>query len=495
MTPDSLQQKAIVGVSWLSLTSGIEIIVSIIRIPILARLLEPHDFGIFAIATLFTASLEAMSQMGFSQALIHKRQDPEPYLNDAWTLGVIRNMVMALLLIVFAPYVAAFFHEPATVTVIYLLAVAIFIRGFKTPALFLFQRKLEFKPYTLINHSRFWAETLVVLLAAFLLRNVYALALGYIANTVVWIIVGYYAHPYRPKFSFDMRKLRELYGYGKWITLQGVTLFISNNVSIAVLGRLLNSTLLGFYTMGHDLSFYAQKLIDRIAQPVMFPAYSKIQEDCERVHNWVRTAFTVSIILAGFIAAGLYATADVLVLVVLGEKWIPCIPLVKVLAIASFLYIPMYALSQPLFDGLGRPDVNFKLQAMKGLLLLATSIYAVINYGVIGAAWALLASLIIIVPIWLYYFGRVTNLSTLTLAAPVIVGILPLASTVVAQHFVQPSATLVGFATWALITVILCLISVSLGYLSSRTIHNALNLSFPLLVRVVQKSVLRRYGK
>ena len=483
MAPSELQTKVFSGISWLSLTSGIEIVASIVRIPILARLLQPHDFGIFAIATLLMTSLNTMTKSGFGEAIIHRKHDPEPYLNDTWTFGIIRQIALGLLLILLAPYAAVFFHEPDVIGVIYLLAFSLFIKGFKNPVLFLFQRDMKFKPYALIQHSIFWAEFIVTIIAVFLLRNVYALALGSIASSIVWVVVSYYAHPYRPRPSFNIQKLRKLYTYGKWITFDRATYFITNNVNTVVLGRLLESTFLGFYTMGYNISFYAQQIIDRIARPIMFPMYSKIQDEHERVYGWVKTTFTISIVLAGFIAAGIYATADVLVPVVLGDKWNPSIPLLKILAIAFFMHIPMYSMSQPLFDGIGRPDINFKLQALKGILLIATSIYAVMTYGVIGAAYALLTSLMILVPVWLYYFWQVANRFPFFLTAPVIVGALPITAAVVAHTVIQTSVTITGLGIWVLITIFFCLIAIIFGCVGSRTIHEAMNSTISLMNR------------
>lgn len=478
MTPGSdLRSKAVAGISWLSILYVIELTVGAGTIVLLARLLQPADFGIFAIALIFKDLLVDLTKLGLGEAIIQRRVDPLPYVDDAWVFGLLRHVALGVGLVLFAPYAAGFFDEPNAVGLMYVIAFGIAIQGLKNPVLFILQKDMKFKEFGIVNHCRFWVETITVIAMALWLKSAYALAFGFVANSVAWIIVSYLIHPYRPKLRLDMKRIRELTTYGKWITLEQATLFVSSNAESIVLGRLLSSIPLGLYQMGRNFAFYTDRFVQSIVKPVMFPLYSEIQGDPAKVRNWMHASFTAAIILAGFIAAGVYAVADSLLPMLLGDKWTPAIGVVKVLIVASGLHMLIFSMSDPIFKGLGRPDVSFKFQALKAALILVLSIYAIITYGLIGAAYALLATLLLMVPVWLFYLNRVARQPLGFLVPAALVGLAPFAVIVAAQAYIAPALDVNSLVSWALAAIALCLLSIGLGYLFSPDIRASVKLA------------------
>jgi O-antigen/teichoic acid export membrane protein len=239
--------------------------------------------------------------------------------------------------------------------------------------------------------------------------------------------------------------------------------------------------------MGRNFAFYTDRFVQSIVKPVMFPLYSEIQGDPARVRGWMQVSFTAAIVLSGFISAGVYAAADLLLPMLLGDKWVPAIDVVKVLIVASGLYILIFSMSESLFKGLGRPDVTFKFQATKAVLIVVLSIYGITTYGLIGAAYALLASLLLMVPVWLYYVKTVTGQRMGFLVSAALVGLGPFAIIFVARMFIVQAPGVFSLVCWTLAGIVLCLLSFGLGYLLLPDVKESVKLVLSIRNKVKPK--------
>jgi len=188
-----------------------------IRLIILARILTPSDFGLLGIAMLTMMTLENFSQTGFEAAIIQKKEEVEEYLNSAWTVGIIRGVFLFLVLFLIAPYVAQFFETPQAKPIIRVLGLSFLIQAFTNIGVIFFRKELEFNKQFTYQLSGTLADFIVAVSAALLLRSVWALVFGLIAGNAVRLIISYIVHPYRPRFSLDLGKAKDLFGFGKWV--------------------------------------------------------------------------------------------------------------------------------------------------------------------------------------------------------------------------------------------------------------------------------------
>ena len=167
----SLSQRVAKGGMWVFALRGLEKGLGLIRLVILARLLAPHDFGLFGIALLAMSTLETFSQTGFQTALIQKKGDITQYLDTAWTVSVIRAVILFVILFFSAPYVAHFFNTPEASLIIKIIGISMLIGGFSNIGTVFFQKELEFNKQFIYRLSTTLAEFVVVISAALLLQS------------------------------------------------------------------------------------------------------------------------------------------------------------------------------------------------------------------------------------------------------------------------------------------------------------------------------------
>ena len=202
--------------------------IQFVRTVVVARILFPDDLGLFAMASLALGITNVFFTTGFASALIYEK-DAEKYLDSAWTVNVIRGILLSILLFfVVAPLAGIFFKNPAAVPFARALAVVCFIGGFENVALVFFQKELQFIRLFLFDVASVVVQVIVTIVSVVLLRSAWALVFGVIAAHLTNLIVSYMVHPFRPRFTLDMAGARRLFKFGKWVSVTALLGFFIN---------------------------------------------------------------------------------------------------------------------------------------------------------------------------------------------------------------------------------------------------------------------------
>lgn len=354
---------------------------------ILARLLVPSDFGVVALATLLSGALEMMSALGIEAALITDQKASRDHYNTAWTLRVLRGLVMAAALAALAAPMAAFFEEPRIEGPVYWLALAAFIQGFENIGTVNFLKHLKYDRDFVFFVAKKSLTVLVTISFAFLWRSYWALIAGIVAGKVLSLVLSYVMSPFRPRFSFA--EWGDLFEFSKWNMPREFLMFLSDKVDTIFLGKLSGAGVLGFYTVAYEIAFLP---ITEFAGPVtraMLPGLTRLTDDRAEFRRMLVDSITVSLAVALPIATGLCLVADPLTTVVLGSKWVEAIPLLQLLALASVGSV-IYSNSTTAFLAVRRPDILARVVFAVFLIRVPAFLWAISTWGALGAAYCLL---------------------------------------------------------------------------------------------------------
>lgn len=304
------------------------------------------------------------------------------------------------------------------IRIIQIVAVLIFLSSFGNICTLYFQKELDFhKQFLLTSISSFLSIGITIGLAVFY-RNVWPLVGGYAAALFISLVLGYYLYPYKPRFEMELKKVRSLWSFGKWITFSGILSYFLTQGDDLFVGKMLGVGALGFYLMAYKISNLPTTEITDILMKVSFPAYSKIQDDLPRL----RTAYLkmVSLVtLPTFLFSCLICLfAKDFVDLFMGQKWTPVIPCIQVLALWGCVR-PLGTTSGVVFMSCGRPAYITGLQIFK-LLFLALFIYPLtIHYGITGTALAVLGSSVIVQVPTIWYLAKVLECKIRQLLRPI----------------------------------------------------------------------------
>jgi O-antigen/teichoic acid export membrane protein len=387
----SLAESVVKGSFWIFSLRLTNRMLGLLRTVVLARLLMPEDFGVVGIAALVIATLETFSQPGLATALVQKKESIQDSLDTAWTTSVVRSILIFVLLLLIAPWVARFFNSSQARLVIQFLAVSVIIAGCRNIGIIYFQKELNFKNQYLYDVSVTLGNIAVAIPAAVLLGNVWALVLGAIAGSITRFFMSYVLQAYRPRLRFDKEKFGQLFAYGKWVLGSSVLVFLATQGDDIFLGKMFGAAALGFYQMAYMISNLPTTEVTQILSHVTFPAYAKLQDDRDRLKDAYLRVMQMIACFAIPLSGGLFIFSHDLVAIVLSKKWLPLVPLVKVLVWSGLMRALMES-TIPIFNAMAKPRTHTKWQLTK-FVVLAVSIYPLARqWGTAGVAAAVLAA-------------------------------------------------------------------------------------------------------
>lgn len=366
---------------------------------ILARLLNPTQFGIVAVAMTLVYIVEAVLELPIGQVLVRLKIQ-RSHLDTAFTLGVLRGLALAALLSALAWPFSRFYDDPRLVGIITTLSLAPALRGLTSPGMAVFAQALNYKRDFAIELSSKLVAFALASLSAWLLRDYRALIIGTIATPATMVIVSYLLAPYRPRLS--LAEWPAFSRYVGWTTASQLLAALNWQCDRLILGRYVPRARLGEYALANDLSYLPeQAIIKPIMRPLM-SAFALIRDDRARLQMAYEKTATTVLAVGAPIMIGLSLLADPAVRLALGGKWIAAIPILQWLSltlIPALFISPMTSLAL----AFGRPDITMRQTAGEALIKLPMVFAGAYWFGITGVIVARAASAILTAVLSLYF--------------------------------------------------------------------------------------------
>lgn len=290
---------------------GASQVIRLVSSLILARLLFPEAFGLMALVNVFMQGLEMLSDIGLGPSIIQNKRGSEPkFLHTAWTLQILRGLLLWLVSCGLAHPVATFFsaRDPLAVQLTAVLPVAGLMAvfgGFSSTALYTLNRRMEMRKLTVMAVAPQAVTLLVSIVWAVLDRSVWAIVGGGLAGSLVRLILSHALNDGpRDRLGWDGEAARELEKFGRWVFFSTVVSFLASNLDRVVLGRLLTLGELGLYSIGMTFARVATQVSTRLTNVVVFPLLSRNQDKPERLLSFAVRARAAVLWAGGAICAG-----------------------------------------------------------------------------------------------------------------------------------------------------------------------------------------------
>lgn len=399
-------KDAVRGIGWMALLRAFTRGLAFVRLAILARLLDPFQFGIYGIASLVLALLEIFTETGVNIVLVQSKSKITDYLNTAWVVSIARGVAISILMLIFSYPVSIFFKNPQSLGIILFLSIVPFLRGFINPMIVNFQKELEFKKEFVFRSVIFLFDAFVAIAFGFITRSAYSLAFGLIAGALLEIFLSFYLVKPTPSFKFEKEKLLYVIRNGKWMTFAGIFDYFFRNGDDMVVGRILGASSLGLYQVAYKISTLPVSETGQVFNKVTFPLFTKISKDKKLLKStfW-KSLLAVSVFVIPF-GLVLFLFAHILVPLALGPKWIEIIPVVRILAlfgIVSSLQGPFYSL----FLGVGKQNYVTYVSFLGFVIMILSVVPLVVKFGIVGAAVSALLGSLVSFPLVIYYFSKI----------------------------------------------------------------------------------------
>jgi O-antigen/teichoic acid export membrane protein len=388
-----LDRRIVRSSAWVMLSYGGRSLLGMATTLALAHLIAPSAFGVFALASVVLLVIDTVQHGGVGAAIIYRGQRHGATEDaSAFAFSLTSSIALAAVAVAIAPFFASLLHTPQSAAVLQALAPLVVIRGAAVVPGAILERSMNFGGRAKAELAAGFAQIGVAVALALLGAGVWSLVGGQLAAGAVQTAMLWWIVDWRPRRR-DVRLsiIRELVGYGRFVTLGNVLALVNGSLDTAVVARLLGTQALGYYSVGYKLADMPTNVIGYVVGRVMFPAYARLQDDTAAfrrafLQNLERVALLVlpaSVLL--FVAAAPIVDA------LLGEQWHAVVAPLRILAV----YGAIRGFAAPcgsVFQAAGRPHLVAVWSLPHALVVIPLLILFSDRWGVVGAAAAVTVS-------------------------------------------------------------------------------------------------------
>lgn len=342
---------------------GIQFIVGIV----LARLLSPEEYGLIGIITIFIVVFNGIIDSGFSSALIRKEDANEADYNTAFITNIFFSIVLYAVLFIIAPYIAVFFKNEELIALTRVMGICLFLNALSMIQLTLLTKEIDFKTQSKCTVSSSFISGVIGIIMAATGFGVWALVGQQISKLLFNTIFLWLFRHWIPRFIFSLESFKYLWGFGWKLLASSIINSIWNQLYQVVVGRVYTPATLGQYTKAHEYVNLVSQNLTTVLQKVSYPVLSKIQDDKQRLKSGYARVIKSSMLVSFVLVFGLAACAKQFILVLIGEKWLPCVPFLQIICFQMVLY-PLHALNLNMLQVLGRSDLFLKIEILKKII-------------------------------------------------------------------------------------------------------------------------------
>lgn len=357
---------------------------------ILARLLDPAVYGEIALVTVFTSILQVFVDSGLGSALIQKKNADDLDFSSVFYFNIAVCLALYGVMFVAAPFIADFYHILHLTPVIRVLSLTLVVSGVRNIQQSYVSKNLIFKKFFFATIGATLGSAVVGVVMAYMGCGVWALVGQQLTSVTLGTIILWATVNWRPKLMFSLQRLNGLFNYG-WKLLVSALLNVGyGQLRQLIIGRIYTAKDLAFYNQGHHLPNIIVSNINSSIDSVLLPAMSAEQDDKDRVRAMTRRAIGISTYLMMPMMMGLAVCAEPLVRLILTEKWLPCVPFLRIFCF-SFAFWPVHTSNLNAIQALGRSDLFLKLEIAKKIVGLI-AILSTMWISVMAMAYSLLVT-------------------------------------------------------------------------------------------------------
>lgn len=385
--PESLKNRAVRGAKWSFIdniaSSGVTFLVGLV----LANLLTPTEYGIMAIIAIFIAISTSIVDSGFSNALIRKVRIERVDYNTVFFFNLVVSIALYFVLYAAAPSISIFFKEPILTDVLRVIGWVLVINALGIIPRTILVKRIDFKTQTKVSIISSVASGVVGIGMAMTGWGVWSLVWQQLSRQMLNTLFLWVFCRWIPVWEFSMKSFKELFNFGYKLLFSGLLDTIYKEIYYVVIGRFYSAADLGQYTRAQQFNIIFSSNLTTVVQRVSYPVLSSIQEEPERLREAYRRVIKLTMLVAFACMLGLAAVAKPLILILIGEKWLPAVSYLQIICFSGMLY-PLHAINLNILQVKGRSDLFLKLEIIKKIIAMGPiviGIFCGIKYMLCGS--------------------------------------------------------------------------------------------------------------
>lgn len=366
MTIDKLNNKIASASRWSAITEIMAKLISPIANMVLARLLTPEAFGIVATLTMVISFAEVFTDAGFQRYIIQhefiNEKDRDESINVAFWSNLIMSLVLWGIIAIFCEPIARLVGNPGLGGVLVVACVSIPLAAFSSIQIAIFKRNFDFKTLLWRRVAMIVVPLCVTIPLAFWLKNYWALVIGTIVTNVVNALLLTFKSPWKPRFYYSFRRLKEMFGFCGWMLIDSVLIWMTSYVDIFLVGTRLGEHYLGLFKTSMSTVNQFTAIITSAVIPVMLPALSRVQNDYSAMRKLLLKFQKYTSILLLPIGVGIYFYNELITTILLGNQWLEAASFIGIWALMDVCVVIFSRFCSIIYPAIGKPKYSVLAQ-------------------------------------------------------------------------------------------------------------------------------------
>lgn len=393
MAEESLKNKTVKGMGWSALENVTRLGVSFVVSIILARLLSPEEYDLIGILTIFIAIFNSIVDSGFTNALIRKQNVTDTDYCTVFYTNIVLSAILATVLFFCAKPISIFFERPELVSLTKVMSVVVVINAFSLVQRARTTKALDFKTQTKITFISSIVSGAIGIGMAFMGYGVWALVGQQISNQLLTTLFFWIYNKWIPKFVFSLSSFKEMWAFGSKLLASSLIDTTWKEIYQVVIGKCYSPGTLGLYTRAKQFADLCSSNLTSVVQRVSYPVLSSIQDDRTRLKGAYQRVIKTTMLPTFVLMLGMAACAESMIYVLIGEKWLRCVPMLQIICTYGMLY-PLHALNLNMLQVQGRSDLFLKLEIIKKIIAIGPLLLGIFVNIYLMLAGSLITSLI-----------------------------------------------------------------------------------------------------
>lgn len=402
-----------------------------VRRMILARVLAPGEIGIMAIVVSLSIAFEALTEVGVKQSIIQNKCGADTnYLNVAWWMQAIRGLGIFIIATLATGHISSFYDKPELLNLLRVAFFAILFRGFISPRAYVLEKEYKFGRAVLLTQSSAVLGAIITIILALVIRNVWALVAGFVAETAILCLLSYILVPFLPRFRIDRKSLSELMKFARGMFGLPILAMISFQAPVLVLGKVIAEEQLGLYSYAALLAYFPIELYAKIIGPVLLPAFSEKQDDKNALRRGVLQITRWTAVGGMPLIAFMICCGSELLSLVYSPQYTTMAIVFAVLCL-QIMTRTQGGILVSMYFAVGQPHLHRRFAIVRAAVIIGLIYPAAVRFGALGAVAVIIAANFILLLMQVFWCRKVIDLEFnyymrsyipgLLLALPVIV--------------------------------------------------------------------------
>jgi O-antigen/teichoic acid export membrane protein len=391
-----LKEKAVRGGLARVAAQGATFLLRIGSLMVLARLIDPKDFGLVGMVTAFTGILNLFRDFGLGTAAVQNETVTDDQISNLFWLNVVFGLTLAVVTVALAPLIVTFYHEPRLFSLTMVLATGLLFNALGVQHSAILQRNMQFTALSVISVVSIAVSSILAIVMAKLGFGYWALVAMAISNPLIstfglWVVARWI-----PRLPRRGAGLRSMMRFGATITLNSVVVYLAYNMEKVLLGRFWGANAIGIYGRAYQLVNVPTDNLNSAAGEVAFSTLSRIQNEPKRLRSYFLRGYSLIVCFTIPITVIAAIFAKDLIAVLLGPKWQEAVPIFRLLAPT----IAIFAMINPfgwLLLAIGKVKRSLNIAFVIAPLVMAGYICG-LPYGPKGVAFGYSAAM----TLWLF---------------------------------------------------------------------------------------------